>query len=68
MNGNEGCKVYLREAGYVVEHFRLDTNETTILYSSKPFATREEAAECERKYRTKVEMYRSAAKMIDGGE
>lgn len=67
MDGNEGCKVYLREAGYVVEHFRLDPAETVIVYTSKPFETREEAEACERNYRRKVEGYRTAAQLIDGG-
>lgn len=53
INGNEGCKVYLREAGYVVEHFRLDPNETTILYRSQPFDTRAAAEAHEAEYRSR---------------
>lgn len=52
IKGNEGCAVYLREAGYVVEHFMLSPNETKILYRSEPFETKEEAQNHEREYRS----------------
>lgn len=51
ISGNEGCAVYLREAGYVVEHFRLTPNETTIIYRSRPFEHKEEAENHEHDYR-----------------
>lgn len=51
INGNEGCGVYLKQEGYVVEHYRLDPNETKILYRSKGFETRNEAEQHQAEYR-----------------
>jgi uncharacterized protein YegP (UPF0339 family) len=55
IRGNEGVGVYLRDAGYVVEHFRLLANETRIVFASEPFKSREKAEAFESEYRAQCE-------------
>ena len=57
IQGNEGVGVYLRDSGYVVEHFRLEPNQdyARVLYRSHAFDTREEASDHAWQYRIKQE-------------